>query len=311
MTRSFTRHATLIALVLMGALPLGGCPDAPETEYTPISEFDFAELHELAAGVLDLTNFSGGKTTSASLVEPHADDHRRPSLIYLPEVDLWYLFLDDAEAGQQIIYLPGTSNVEHLRLDIQLMPVFDERIGANLHTGFRAAARRVYTDLQSRLHADRPVTLVGYSLGGGVAVILGKYLALDGFEITGVVTLGQPAITDAAGHAAFADLPLLRIVAGNDVIPRATMLDYEHFGETLILLDGPYVVHRPMVRQDMDLPTSVLVELNDQLPLDHFSYRLRLESKLGATVHAVRFAEREAFLASEASLAGRITPGKL
>lgn len=86
---------------------------------------------------------------------------------------------------------------------------------------------------------------------GAVAVILSMHLARDGYDIQQVVTFGQPKITNRSGARRQDDLPLLRVVNGNDVVPNlppsndVRALSYHHFGDELILVSSDRYVLVP------------------------------------------------------------------
>jgi hypothetical protein len=85
--------------------------------------------------------------------------------------------------------------------------------------------------------------VTGYSIGGAMSVLLAKYLAVNGYQVTDVVTFGQPKVTDAAGAGSFADLPLLRFVNHRDPVPHMPPdgigeSNLVHFGPEVVLYDG-------------------------------------------------------------------------
>src|SRR5262249_14979867 len=139
-----------------------------------------------------------------------------------------------------------------------------------------------------RLQPGWPVTLVGYSQGGGVAVLLALWLERDGVFVERIITLGQPKVTDAEFAARLARLPLMRLGAANDSIPgRPRIAEYVQFGREITLLDGPYIISMqpgdPGYADPRDLPGK----LPDYLPVDHATYALRLASKLNGPVYEI------------------------
>jgi hypothetical protein len=80
-------------------------------------------------------------------------------------------------------------------------------------------------------------------LGGAIAVILMMFLKEDGYRIEKCITFGQPKITDRKGAEMCHDLPLLRVINHEDIVPLMpprtvwTQLQggYHHFGSEIIL----------------------------------------------------------------------------
>jgi hypothetical protein len=156
-----------------------------------------------------------------------------------------YMFIKDHATGTQTIYLSGTNSNTLWSFDLDLVVIDDPDIGCRVHRGFSNAALTVLDDVLPRLEVDYPITVTGYSLGGAMAALLSKYLMINGYQVVDVVTFGQPKVTDAAGLAAFSDLPILRFVNRNDPVPHLPPNDFvpgeefEHFGPEVILYDGP------------------------------------------------------------------------
>lgn len=160
-------------------------------------------------------------------------------------------FLSEAN-GVQTIAVRGTDNLENAIIDLSLSLKDDPILDIKLHQGFAAAARAVYKDMQPYLKKDEPIHITGHSLGGAIAVILGMYLKHDGDNITQIITFGQPKVTNVTGAKAFADLPLIRVVDENDIVPLVPPISplqikdldiFWHMGEEVILLgDKQYSV---------------------------------------------------------------------
>lgn len=275
---------------------LVGCPAVPRAQLVPVDDVDFEHLQSLVHMVVDLNDLTVGWLSEADLKARYASAGR-VELRSLPQVNITYMLVTDDSARRQSLFIPGTTNLEHVKLDLQIGRVQDDELGISIHAGFREAALAIRADLAGTLHADYELHLVGYSLGGCAAAVLGKYFQHDGLDLAEIVTLGQATVTDAAGAAAFADLPLLRLIAGDDGIPRVKYEDYVQFGPALILLDGPYVVRLPADDPDIDLMTSLAIDARDLIWLDHVSYRARIDSKVGAEVFEVRFEDRQTYLA--------------
>ncbi|MEN6549547.1 MAG: lipase family protein [Armatimonadia bacterium] len=114
--------------------------------------------------------------------------------------------------------------------------------GASVHSGFRAAANRLYPGLKDavvreRGRKPRPVWLTGHSLGAAVAILCAYRLQREGVPVQGVYTYGCPRVGDAryarAVNAAFADRPVQRWVNDHDMIALlpSPLLGYRHLGQ--------------------------------------------------------------------------------
>ncbi len=294
------RVAPLVWCAAALCLPTGGCSLAALfTRLEPAPPIDFAYLARLTDMTIDVTELNFGWQLREDVRSRYSDAHTTVEFITAGAANITLMLLTDEQAARQTVILPGTSRLPHLVFDMARRPVYDEELGANLHAGFRSAALLVREALAPRLRADYELHLAGYSLGGAVAVILGAHLAGEGWAVAEIVTLGQPPVTDADGAARLAELPLLRLIAGDDTVVWWTERHYVHFGPALILLDGPYIVYLPPDDPDYDLAAALLANVDDQQRRDHASYRQRMASKVGVDVWVVDFADRREFLLPE------------
>jgi len=149
--------------------------------------------------------------------------------------------------GVQTIAVRGTANLQNAMVDIDLALQPDAKLNIILHQGFASAARAIYQDIQTYLDPTLPVQTTGHSLGGAIAVILSMYLTQDDYQVTQVVTFGQPKVTNVTGAKQFSALPLTRLVTAKDIVPLVPPLSplqikdmdiYWHMGEEIILLDN-------------------------------------------------------------------------
>jgi hypothetical protein len=203
----------------------------------------------------------------------------------------------------QLIAVRGTDNDTNWDLDRDTRGITDPKTGIMLHAGFKRAADAIYADVKPRLKPGYTTYLTGHSLGGAVAAILGVYLRHDGVKVDRIITFGQPKFTNAAGARAFADLPLLRVINQNDVVPllpdetaQGTNL-YVHIGAVLIVYPGPYYVYGSADRaMRFSSGSFSRYMLQGSVP-DHYMkwYESNLRDKLkGAT--PVKFADREKYI---------------
>jgi triacylglycerol lipase len=163
------------------------------------------------------------------------------SLIPLSQVSY---FLSRAN-GVQTIAIRGTANLENAMLDLDLELKPDAILDIKLHQGFGSGAKTVYEDIKPFLAKNQPIHLTGHSLGGAIAVILAIYLQKDGLPVEQVITFGQPKVTNVTGANKFDDLPLVRVVTLNDIVPLVPPISpmqirdldiFWHMGEEVILL---------------------------------------------------------------------------
>ena len=160
--------------------------------------------------------------------------------------------MDDA-AKTQFITVRGTANKKNLQEDLEIAVREDRSLAIPVHSGFDADARAVYSDVRNYLKPGYKTYIAGHSLGGAVAALLALYLIEDKYDVEKVITFGQPRFTTKSAVPRLADLPLIRVVDENDVIPLvppSTVLDpvhgpYDHVGPEVILLDDMYYSYLP------------------------------------------------------------------
>lgn len=108
-----------------------------------------------------------------------------------------------------------------------------------------------------------------------------------------VLTFGQFPVTDEAGVRLFADRPLLRIKSGRDGVPDLYTDTYDHFGDMIILLDGPLFVYLDPDNENFSSATSDLRAFDPSV--GHTTYLDRLRGKLIAPAQ-VSLCDAAAFL---------------
>jgi len=170
------------------------------------------------------------------------------------------------------IVIRGTSNFTNVKSDILALPIYDSLSQIWLHKGFRDAALGVLKNIENafpRIEPEKKVIIVGHSLGGAIANILGIYLYLKNYNLDRIVTFGQPKITNQKGLDNYSDLPLFRVVGAGDIItgvpPKTsafkfihgglkikvddTQISYTHFGDfTNAIDDDPVSIHMDLDR---------------------------------------------------------------
>lgn len=118
-----------------------------------------------------------------------------------------------------------------------------DRLGIEVHEGYLRASETLAV-LGDALDKRRPVHLVGHSLGGSLAVLLGLQLRKLGYTVS-VVTFGQPKVTNLdaiLNQKSVHRLDLWRVVTPEDPMPalppyvdHRTRREYVHFGRELVL----------------------------------------------------------------------------
>jgi hypothetical protein len=281
------RTGALSGLLLVLGAP-GGCPAVSVPgSLEVVGDVDFAHLAWLNTCVLDVHDVGAGVVTKRDLFQRYAAEG---AIVYreFPALDFGYMVLTDAAAQTQYVFLPGSHSLGNLGIGANTLLEADGVLGVCLHRGYRGMAQAVRSDLAGILREGYELTLAGYSLGGATAVILGQYLLNEGWDVQEVVTFGQPAVTDAGGASTFSDLPLLRVISGDDVIPRARTGGYVQFGPSLVVLDGPYVLRLSADECDISPELELVLQLADVRLDDHVAYGSRMRTKLGGTIYDLR-----------------------
>ncbi|TDY00567.1 lipase (class 3) [Thiohalophilus thiocyanatoxydans] len=245
--------------------------------------------------VKDYARFSNAAYLGKSRIDEigQSSDYSLTHYGDIPKLSVAYYLLTNDKDKTQVIAVRGTSNVENTMLDMDLKLVTDAHAGVRLHRGFSLAAERIYREVKPNLKPDYALSTTGHSLGGAVALILAMYLDLDQFDVTRVVTFGQPKVTNIAGAEKFSHLNILRVVTPRDMVPLLPPLDYSdiykldiywHIGQEVILLpDNHYAILEGVA--SMLRVTDFSKQIPSESNLQHHQmayYFGRLESKLDA-----------------------------
>lgn len=158
----------------------------------------------------------------------------------LSDVDVLYFI--EATPTHQTLTVRGTANRENRLQDLEIALVPDRLLGIPLHSGFQEDAAAILADAAPHLDMGRPVRLTGHSLGGAAVAVLANYLDKIGYEVTRVVTFGQPRFTSKRPSKAVLAVST-RVVNQHDLIPLVPpdlpALPYRHFGAEVMLRAGP------------------------------------------------------------------------
>lgn len=232
--------------------------------------------------------------------------------------DVQYFIERDDKAKVQYITVRGTMDDTTLKQDFDAKVRDDRATKIPVHTGFDLDARAVWADAQPYLKNGYQTYVVGHSLGGAVAAILGIYMIEDGYKVDKIYTYGQPRFTTSQGVAQLGFLPLLRVVDENDLVPLlppGAMANkkygpYEQVGPEVILLEGPDYVYMPS-QQASELSLGAfwrglhVADLKDH-KLDN--YIKRIEDKFTGS-RQVAYNQRENYVAKKKAVAS-LQPGQ-
>lgn len=238
--------ATLLALASgCGFVPIPVGADAP----APAPPIDFARALELARIATDVTQNARLTADDLRTLYTTADTDVYVFNTVLPGDDgeTRFMLLTDHTRRRQTLALGGTNTYRQWQFDALTVPAYQEDLDAAVHAGWNLLAFAVINSMLPELRTDYTLTITGFSLGGALSAITSKYLKLAGYQVTEVVTFGQPRVTDVAGVAAFADVPITRFVNDGDPFPHMRPSDggAAHFGRMVLLYTGPFYAYVP------------------------------------------------------------------
>lgn len=220
---------------------------------------------------------------------------------------LYFLERDDKNRTQTIT-VRGTADKKNFSEDLEIKIREDRKLDIPVDSGFDAVAAALYADMKPYLKPGYKTYLTGHSLGGAVAVLVAVYMSEDGHKVERIVTFGQPKFTTAAGVQRLGDLPLIRIVDENDIVPMLPPKSlanvgkgtYEHVGPEVILLEGPDFAYLPLHNAERISVTEGWRSLAFADLKDHKmdNYLRRVSSKVGGAVE-VTYNSREQYVAKK------------
>lgn len=221
------------------------------------------------------------------------------------ETEVQYFLEQDPLTKQQIIAIRGTDNLKNIWEDVDFIPRPNRQLGIYVHCGFDDDASLILKDLLPHLDHTKPVIITGHSLGAAISTLLMMYLADAGFQLGPSYNFGQPKLTNAAGVAKYRNLPLLRVVDENDVVPLVPpedLLDslhgtYEHLGPELTLLSGKYYAFMPDQQATRRSHGSFWKNLGHESISAHYMahYQQNIVSKL-TEAEEIPYAQREQYI---------------
>lgn len=131
-----------------------------------------------------------------------------------------------------VVAFPGTDNVASWLADLDAIPVFVSGAGF-MHQGFWNAWQTISEPVLAAI-GDKPVTLVGHSLGGALAVCAAVSLVLAGKPPVAVFGFEPPRVSpDISVRILLTHVPVHLYKNGNDIVPdvplgwyQAALLNY-------------------------------------------------------------------------------------
>lgn len=224
------------------------------------------------------------------------------------KTDAQYFLERDDKAKVQYIAIRGTANRKNFLEDAEMRIRVDLAIAIPVHMGFDDTAKLLYADMKPYLKPGYKTYVTGHSLGGAIAVLIAIYLTEDNYDVSKVVTFGQPKFTTTAGVQKLGFLNLTRVVDENDIVPMlppTTVVNrahgiYEHTGPEVILLEGPHYVFLPTHDADRISEGELGRSLGRADLADHHmdNYLRRIADKTGKAV-AVSYNDRENYVAKK------------
>ncbi|MFI5142387.1 MAG: lipase family protein [Bacteroidia bacterium] len=212
-------------------------------------------------------------------------------IFLLPETDGKCFVKTNDRSKTHIVSIRGTADFKNFLVDGKCWKVKNETLGIRVHAGFNVLAMEVVKAITPNLKKYYSINIVGHSLGGAGAAIVGLMLKEMGFEVKEVLTYGQPKIMSKSGCEKYKDFPLLRIVDHEDLVtnlPPTTLLSFlnwgvfRHFGNEILLLDGKSYEVLDKDQASRLLLSSFWLHLGDEDVEDHFvkKYIVSLKEKV-------------------------------
>lgn len=149
--------------------------------------------------------YSGGivlrELNSPLYSEDGVDDSPLPDLAAdLRGRENYYVYYEIKPNGHQLhqIFCRGTTLLGDVLTCLNSRLVYDEELGLRIHAGFLAHANRLVKDVQPLLGFGKmeSVEVVGHSLGGSVAWIVGMKLRKRGYNVKRIISVAGARFLD-------------------------------------------------------------------------------------------------------------------
>lgn len=116
------------------------------------------------------------------------------------------------------VAFPGTDNLDCWGADFDVAPIDVPGIG-EVHRGFWQATQAISVEVMAAI-GDRPVTLVGHSLGGAISILMAASLVLAGKPPIAVFGFEPPRVSPGLGvRTLLAKVPVHLYKNGLDIVP--------------------------------------------------------------------------------------------
>lgn len=224
----------------------------------------------------------------------------------IQSIDLRYMLEQDASTKEQTITVRGTANLANALQDAEYFDSRNKKIGIYVHNGFDNDTQTLYNDILPHLNKEYKTKLTGHSLGAAIAALLMIYLDADNFTLLPSYNFGQPKFTNAAGAKKYQNMPMLRVVHDNDIVPLVppvTLLDsihgaYEHIAAEVILLKSVYYSYLTKHQSQKASVDEFWRNLGDMSVADHnmYLYLDSIKAKEGKEIE-IPYSEREKYIA--------------
>jgi hypothetical protein len=117
-----------------------------------------------------------------------------------------------------VVAFPGTDNLDCWGADFDVVPVSVPGMG-EVHRGFWQATQAIGAEVMAAI-GDKPVTLVGHSLGAAISILTAASLVLAGKPPVAVYAFEPPRISPDLGvRTLLAKVPVHLYKNGLDIVP--------------------------------------------------------------------------------------------
>lgn len=124
------------------------------------------------------------------------------------------------QVKQMVVVFEGTQDLLSLRTDLSIGEVdFMQIEGAKVHRGYYGEALTASQFLKPYLKEEKPVIIIGHSLGGAVGHLLAGILFKEGYRVQ-LYTFGAPPVGNKRFAEATEKLPHERYTHIFDIIPK-------------------------------------------------------------------------------------------
>ena len=143
--------------------------------------------------------------------------------------------LSTFESDEMIVAIRGSQNEQNWIDNFSGDLVKDSILGITVHRGYRFIAREIVEGLTPFLDKKKPLRIVGGSLGGAVAILVGWYFTKMGYSVVQLLNIAGPKLTDED----YSHLPVTTITHECDPVPYLPLATpihrYRHQGKRILI----------------------------------------------------------------------------